>query len=203
MTVIIGGGGGAGKPTNPNLLSHVPLWFTNRQIMMMAKRTVRYNAPFEGALMGSSTAQYPPFELLGKPLPLEFLDSSLRTRHESRGAIVQPCDIQTHLGLRIQPNNMAHSVPKPKPQAAFRPIEWMIFINSYYATSSESHLVICFPNKKVIARPYYLSVARQCRGASLPSMSTEVGTISKAILTTPHSHLNIHLQLTILDLPLH
>ena len=109
--------------------------------------------------------------------------------------VVWPCDIQTHLGLRLQPNNMTHFVPKPRPQATF--------INSYYATSSGSHLVICFPNKKVIAQPYYLSVVRQCRGASLPSMSTEVGTISKAILTTPHSHLNIHLQLTILDLPLH
>ena len=73
---------------------------------------------------------------------------------------VRPCDIQTHSGFRLQPNNMAHSVPKPSLQAAFRPIEQMIFINSYYTTSSGSHLVICFPNKKVIAQPYYLSVAR-------------------------------------------
>ena len=76
--------------------------------------------------------------------------------------IVRPWDIQIHLGLGLQPNNIAHFVPKPRPQAAFRPIEWMIFINSYYATPSRSHLVICFPNKKVIARSYYLSVARQC-----------------------------------------
>ena len=109
------GGGGARKPTKPHLLPHMPLWFTNCQILMTAERTVRYNAPFEGALMGSSTAQYPPVELLGKPLPLEFLDSSLRTRHESKGAIVRPCDIQIHLGLGLQPNNMAHSVPKPRP----------------------------------------------------------------------------------------
>ena len=40
-------------------------------------------------------------------------------------------------------------------------------------------------------------------GVSLPSISTEVGTILKATLTTPHSHLNIYLQLMILDLPLH
>ena len=113
---------------------------------------------------------------------------------------VRPYDIQIHSGLGLQPNNMAHSVPKPWPQAAFKPIERMIFINSYYATSSESHLVIFFPNKKVIARSYYLLVARQCRGASLPSMSTEVGTISKTTLTTPQSHLNYHLQLTMLDL---
>ena len=64
MTVIIRGGG-AGKPTNPHLLPHMPLQFTNRQIMMTAERTVKYNMPFEGALMGSSTAQYPPVELLG------------------------------------------------------------------------------------------------------------------------------------------
>ena len=90
-------------------------------------------------------------------------------------ATVRPCDIQTHSGLELQPNNMALSVPRPRPQAAFRPIERMIFINPYYTTSSGSHLVICFPNKKVIARPYYLSVARQCWRASLPSMSTESG----------------------------
>ena len=82
MTVIIGG---AGKPTNPHLLPHVLLQFTNRQIMMTAERTVRYNAPFEGALMGSSTAQYPPVELLGQPLPFGFLDSSPRIGHESKG----------------------------------------------------------------------------------------------------------------------
>ena len=52
---------------------------------MTAERTVRYNAPFEGALMGSLIAQYPPIELLGQPLPLGFFDSSSRTGHESRG----------------------------------------------------------------------------------------------------------------------
>ena len=36
---------------------------------------------------------------------------------------IRPCDIQTHLGLRLQPDNMAHTVPKPRPQAAFKPIE--------------------------------------------------------------------------------
>ena len=40
----------------------------------------------------------------------------------------------------------------------------MIFINSHYATPPGSHPVICFPNKKVIARLYYLLVARQCLG---------------------------------------
>ena len=59
---------------------------------------------------------------------------------------------------------MAHTVPKPKPQAAFKPIERMIFINSYYFTPPGSRLVICFPNKKVIAWSYYLSVAWQCLG---------------------------------------
>ena len=70
---------------------------------------------------------------------------------------------------------MAQSVPRPRPQATFRPIEQMIFINPYYTTSSGSHRVICSPNKKVIARPYYLSIVQQCRRASLPSMSTESG----------------------------
>ena len=74
-----------GKPTNPHLLPHVLLRFTNRKIMMMAEWTVRYNAPFEGALMGSSTAQYPPVKLLEQPLPFGFLDLSPRTGHKSRG----------------------------------------------------------------------------------------------------------------------
>ena len=73
---------------------------------------------------------------------------------------VRPCDIQTHLGLGFQPNNMAHTVPKPRPQAAFKPIEQMIFINSYHATPPGSHPMIYFLNKKVIARLYCLSVAR-------------------------------------------
>ena len=69
MRVIIGGEGGggvggAGKPINPHLLPHMPLWFMNYQIMMTAKQIVRCNAPFEGTLMGSSTAQYLLVELL-------------------------------------------------------------------------------------------------------------------------------------------
>ena len=38
----------------------------------------------------------------------------------------------------------------------------MIFINSYHTTPPRSHPVICFLNKKVIARLYCLLVARQC-----------------------------------------
>ena len=119
------------------------------------------------------------------------------------GAIIRSCDIQIHLGLGLQPNNMAYSVPKTRPQATFRPIEQMIFINSYYATPSGSHPVICFWNKKVTARSYYLSVAQQCLGSIITKHIYWSGNISKATLTTPHCHLNIHLQLTILDLPLH
>ena len=73
---------------------------------------------------------------------------------------VQPCDIQTHLGLGLQPDNMAHTVSKPRFQAAFKPIEQMIFINSYLATPPGSHSVTCLPNEKVIARLYFLLVAR-------------------------------------------
>ena len=119
------------------------------------------------------------------------------------GVIVRPYDIQTHLGLGFQPNNMAHIAPKPRPQVAFKPIEQMIFINSYHATLPKSCPVTCFPNKKVIARLYCLSVAQQCQGLALLSILTKVGTISKATLITSHSHLNTHLRSKILDLLLH
>ena len=56
---------GVRKPTNPHLLPHVPLRFMNRQIMIVAERTVGCNVPFEGALMGSLTVHYLPVELLG------------------------------------------------------------------------------------------------------------------------------------------
>ena len=109
--------------------------------------------------------------------------------------IVQPYDIWTHLGLRLEPDNMAHIAPRPKPQVTFKTIEQMIFINSYHTTPQGSHPVICFPNKKVIARLYCLSVARQYRGLPLLSIPTEMGTISKATLTTSHSHLSTHIRL--------
>ena len=51
----------------------------------------------------------------------------------------------------------------PGLKSPLSPLNKMIFINSYHATPPGSHLVICFPNKKVIARLYCLSVARQCR----------------------------------------
>ena len=60
---------------------------------------------------------------------------------------------------------MAHTVCKPRLQAAFKPIEQMIFINPYHATPPGSHPVICFPNKKVIAWFYCLSVVWQCLGS--------------------------------------
>jgi len=44
--------------------THAPPWFTNCQTKMMAEPTVKRNAPFEGALMGFSTVQYLPIELL-------------------------------------------------------------------------------------------------------------------------------------------
>ena len=45
--------------------TRTPPQFMNRQTMMTAEPTVRHNAPFKGALMGFSTAQYPLVELLG------------------------------------------------------------------------------------------------------------------------------------------
>ena len=91
--------------------------------------------------------------------------SVLKKKSDIQTHLYDPCDIQIHLGIGLQPNNMAYIVPKPRPQAAFKPIEQMIFINSYYATPPGSHPVIYFPNKKVIVRSYYLSIARQCLGS--------------------------------------
>ena len=45
---------------------------------------------------------------------------------------VRSCDIQVHLGLGLQPDNVAHTVPKPRPQVALKSIEQKIFISSYH-----------------------------------------------------------------------
>ena len=45
---------------------------------------------------------------------------------------VQTRDVQTHLGLGLQPDNMAHAVPKPKPHVALKPIKQKIFISSHH-----------------------------------------------------------------------
>ena len=47
-------------------------------------------------------------------------------------SIVWSCDTQAHLGLGLQPSKVAHIVPKPRPQAALKPIEQKIFISSYH-----------------------------------------------------------------------
>ena len=39
------------------------------------------------------------------------------------GANVWPCRIRTHLGFRLQPDNMACIALRPKPQVTFKPIE--------------------------------------------------------------------------------
>ena len=63
------------------------------------------------------------------------LDSLIRPREPSTnqgGANVRSCDIQAHLGLGLQPDNVAHTVLKSRPQAAFKPIEQKIFISLYH-----------------------------------------------------------------------
>ena len=81
--------------------------------------------------------------------------------HDMEMICVRPCDIQAHLGLGLQPDNLAHTVPKPKPQAALKSIRQKISINSYHTTPLGSHPVNCFPNKEAIARLFSLSVAWQ------------------------------------------
>ena len=98
------------------------------------------------------------FELAICPLDSLICPRELSTNQG--GANVRPCHIQTHLGLGLQPDDMAHTVPKPRPHTGFRPIEQMIFINSCHATPLRSHPVTCLPNKKVIARLYHLSIAQ-------------------------------------------
>ena len=51
----------------------------------------------------------------------------------------------------------------PGLKSPLSPLNKRIFINSCHATPPGSHLVICFPNKKVIARLYCPSFARQCQ----------------------------------------
>ena len=120
---------------------------------------------------------------------------------------VRPC---AHLGLGLQPDNMAHIVPKPKPQATFKPIEQMIFISSYHATPPRSHPVICFSNKEAIARLYCLSVARQYLGNIAAehirwsgkqfqcySSHSHLNTHFKAIELDPHAHLWLRVIITL------
>ena len=77
-----------GNATNPHLNCHrAPPWFTNCQTMMTVEPKVRYNAPFEGALMGLSIVQYLPVKLPRWSLSLGFLDSSLRAEHKSKGKL--------------------------------------------------------------------------------------------------------------------
>ena len=113
-------------------------------------------------------------------------------------------DTQAHLDLGFQLDNMAYTIPKPNSQATLKPSELKDFHQFIPPIPFRLHSVNCFPRKKVIARIYNLSAARQCLGGILmPSMSTGVGTSFKAILAMFHSHLTTHLRLMTLDLPLH
>ena len=112
---------------------------------------------------------------------------------------VRPCDIQAHLGLRLQPDNMAHTVPKPRPQAAFKPIGQMIFISSYHATPPGSHPVNYFLNKEAIAWLCYLSVARQYLGSIAAEHICWSG--KQFQCHSSHSHLNTHFEAIELDPP--
>ena len=112
---------------------------------------------------------------------------------------VRPCDIQAHLGLGLQPNNMAYTVPKPRPQATFKPIGQMIFISSYHATPPGSHPVNYFLNKEVIARLYYLSVAQQYQG-NITTKHIRWGG-KQFQCHSSHSHLNTHFEAIELEPP--
>ena len=134
------------------------------------------------------------------------LDSLIRPRKLSTNqeeANVRPYHIQSHLGLGLQLDNMAHTISKPRPHTNSKPIEQMIFINSYHAMPPGSHSVTCLPNKKVIAWLYCLSVARQCLGNITAEHIYWSGNHFQS-----HSHHtplppNTHLRLTTLDLILH
>ena len=68
-------------------VTRMPPQFMNRQTMMTVEPTVRYNAPFEDALMGLSIVQYLPVKLPRWLLSLGFLDSSPGAEHESKGKL--------------------------------------------------------------------------------------------------------------------
>ena len=58
-----------------------------------------------------------------------------------------------------------------------------------------------FPGKKTIARGVLsFGCSTVPWEVLLPSINAEVGTNSNATLTTPHSQLNVHIELTTLDL---
>ena len=68
------------------------------------------------------------------------------------GANVRKWDIQAHLGLKLQPDSMAHTALRPRPQATLKPIGQMIFISTYHATSPGSRLVNHFSSKEITAQ---------------------------------------------------
>ena len=45
-------------------------------------------------------------------------------------SIVWSCDTQAHLGLGLQSDNVAYTIPKPNFQATLKPSEQKIFISS-------------------------------------------------------------------------
>ena len=101
--------------------------------------------------------------------------------------------------------------PQPEPRKAT--ILGFILPKSLRSSNLNSHAP-CSTARALLDEPHPEQEERRSRtpfleclivplGISLPSISTEVRTISKVTLTTLHSHLNTHLQLTTLDLLLY
>ena len=101
--------------------------------------------------------------------------------------------------------------PQPEPTMATSP-SFVLLKGLESRQSTLTHTLFCH---LVLTRWTLLEQEERCsgtpslicpavlRGTSLSSIPTGVRTSSKATLTSPHSHLNTHLRLTILDLLLH
>ena len=99
---------------------------------------------------------------------------------------VQTRDVQTHLGLGLQPDNMVHTVPKPKPHVALKPIKQKIFISSHHPRFLGHTRSTVSQERKSLLGFTISQLLGSTLGISIQSISAEVGSSSTATSTVLH-----------------
>ena len=99
---------------------------------------------------------------------------------------VQTRDVQTHLGLGLQPDNMVHTVPKPKPHVALKPNKQKIFISSHHPRFLGHTRSTVSQERKPLLDSTISQLLDSTLGISIQSISAEVGSNSDATPTILH-----------------
>ena len=99
---------------------------------------------------------------------------------------VQTRDVQTHLGLGLQPDNMVHTVPKPKPHVALKPIKQKIFTSSHHPRFLGHTRSTVSQERKPLLGFTISQLLGSTLGISIQSISAEVGSSSTATSTVLH-----------------